>query len=1216
MRKFALSMFFLLALTILFTGCDWGAICGDGYCDSTEEFMDNCPQDCNILPPELECIDNVDCEDYDDSTIDYCQDNICVHETMPLCVDSDGMDFFNLGTVSFDGETYTDYCADDYELVEYFCNDGSTDVIDNFVFDCGNNYQRCDEGVCVNSWENCVDDPDDTTSFNVFFGGEKITIDSQDFSGAYSFIADSKEFLVLDSINRVVLAQSENLSADKALFAEGYSDNGMFIVEMDEEPLTVAYDDYKQELLNLKENVMPIQGNYIAVETLNILKQDYVSESRIKKQRITSQKEVIVKDMIRTKAIKSDSDVKEVYTNSFSGFLIETTSDKISEIEKIPGVKKVYPDKKVQAYLDLSVPLIDADDVWNLVDDDGHSLDGTGVTVGVIDTGVDYTHPDLGGCIGSNCKVVGGYDFINHDDDPMDDYGHGTHVAATIAGENDVLMGVAPGAKIYAYKVLGADGSGSNSGVISAIERSMDPNMDGDFSDHLDIISLSLGRWGGTVNDPDAVAIDNAVNAGVIAVVAAGNSGSDYLTLGCPGCAKKAITVAATSDYDELAYFSSRGPTADYFLKPDIAAPGVNICAAQWDSWLDGYHCNGDEDHISISGTSMATPHVSGVAALLLQKNPNLTPDEVKSVLMQTASDLENYDNLETGTGRLNALKAVNYDSIITPSTIELNPGEENWNSFDVTIKNSGTSKGFDISILNPTKFSSNGFESQEFFVTPGFVCVDDNTDENILINLLGVENLSLGMYYGNLVFTERESCNPNSLIVDSKKVPFNFKKIKQYTVVIIGKDFGFENFFKDGHVYLGTNETFVAGFDTGFRTTLNKTFIIDSFVDDGLQFYYSSFILEEFPDRTESFISILGGRWLEENETTIIIDENDAEKIQNNFGTIMHDMNLSKTEQAVNLMLKNQGRDGDPVITGWSAIDDDKCNYWFRNNDSGVYLINDNYIDEIFFTESAKDTGKFPLQSDKWLSLQKVWNPDEGLTYDHDVNAIQQSTLTWDDSFEFNPGLLLSGYNNGYGRSEMLMMMFSWANHLLDSDLPRIIEFNYIPPVNIFFGSIVAYENPEYNYFYGLDQSFNYGALWNIYPPFGEEVNFFESPITMMFEKYQSGKAIVGLFDGADNYNFTDIYGSEYGFISGPYQDFMSYEITLPNEEVLAGVGIPFINCRAPDRSNPVIDDCEYGEYIFKWFAEDFVKNGDTYLEQNFCWQGYYWDSDYETCP
>ncbi|MBI2577022.1 S8 family serine peptidase, partial [Candidatus Woesearchaeota archaeon] len=266
------------------------------------------------------------------------------------------------------------------------------------------------------------------------------------------------------------------------------------------------------------------------------------------------------------------------------------------------------------------------------------------------------------------CKVAGGYDFVNRDDDPMDDRGHGTHVAATAAG-NGLLKGVAPGALIYAYKVLDGNGRGSASDIISAIEASVDPNKDGNTDDHLDVISLSLGRYCGQYSegcgpgDPMSKAIDNAVSAGVVAVVAAGNNGPNGL-VGSPGIAKKAITVGAantTGPTPTIAKFSSRGSYGSS-LKPDVVAPGVRICAARFDSYAPGNECF-DRSHIAISGTSMATPHVAGIVALMKQKSKSAdvegwSPEGVKSALRATAVPIGNIP-VKQGWGLVDAAAAV-----------------------------------------------------------------------------------------------------------------------------------------------------------------------------------------------------------------------------------------------------------------------------------------------------------------------------------------------------------------------------------------------------------------------------------------------------------------------------------------------------------------------------------------------------------------------------
>ncbi len=277
-----------------------------------------------------------------------------------------------------------------------------------------------------------------------------------------------------------------------------------------------------------------------------------------------------------------------------------------------------------------------------------------------------------------NCKVAGGYDLVNDDYDPRDDMGHGTHVAGIAAG-NGLLKGVAPDAKIYAYKVLDESGAGWDSRIIAGVEKAIDPNNDGDFSDHADIISMSLGGWG----DPDdavSQAVDNAVDAGAVVVVSAGNDGPNEQTIGSPGTARKAITVGATykkayiGQYwddtdpkaDQITSFSSRGPVAwagGILLKPDIVAPGAIICAARYDTIYplgehQYYYPCFDDKHVQIAGTSMATPIVSGSAALIKQAHPEWGPEEIKTILKSTALDL-NQNIHRQGYGRIDLTKAM-----------------------------------------------------------------------------------------------------------------------------------------------------------------------------------------------------------------------------------------------------------------------------------------------------------------------------------------------------------------------------------------------------------------------------------------------------------------------------------------------------------------------------------------------------------------------------
>ncbi len=341
-----------------------------------------------------------------------------------------------------------------------------------------------------------------------------------------------------------------------------------------------------------------------------------------------------MKDGSRYGGIES-LDVTHTFSASMNGFAASLSPEDISSLELLLPGTVIYPDLPVQATLSKSVPKIGADQVWGQYDDLGVPVTGEGIVVAVIDTGIDYSHPDLGGGFGPGYKVIGGYDFLNKDSDPMDDNGHGTHVAGIIAADGDT-SGVAPSTKLLAYKVLGADGSGSMSLVLSAIEAALDPNGDGLYNDHADVISMSLGG-SGSPDDPVCVAVEEAISLGVVVVIAAGNEGPSLGTVASPGLAAGAITVGAADEYGAVANFSSRGPVGDLMMKPEVTAPGVQIVSTVP---FANTKYSSSSGYMSMSGTSMATPHVSGAAALLIQMHPEWTPEMVKSALISASNDV------------------------------------------------------------------------------------------------------------------------------------------------------------------------------------------------------------------------------------------------------------------------------------------------------------------------------------------------------------------------------------------------------------------------------------------------------------------------------------------------------------------------------------------------------------------------------------------------
>jgi serine protease AprX len=270
-------------------------------------------------------------------------------------------------------------------------------------------------------------------------------------------------------------------------------------------------------------------------------------------------------------------------------------------------------------------------------------------TIAVIDTGIDGAHQDFAGG-----KVIAWKDFINDRAEPYDDQGHGTHVAGIAAGAVNAEGegGVAPGASLIGLKVADAEGVSSSSTIAQALEWCITNRA----AYGIEVINLSLAGSGpsdGTSADDRMV--NQAVAAGIVVCTAAGNEGPEPFTIGSPGAAADGVTVGNMADTGRDGFFldpfSGRGPTLDGRVKPDLCAPGVDILAA---------HAGTGSGYQRLSGTSMASPFVAGVAALMRAANPTLTPPQVKAILKETAIPFGRPgENNEFGAGRLDAYAAL-----------------------------------------------------------------------------------------------------------------------------------------------------------------------------------------------------------------------------------------------------------------------------------------------------------------------------------------------------------------------------------------------------------------------------------------------------------------------------------------------------------------------------------------------------------------------------
>jgi subtilisin family serine protease len=333
------------------------------------------------------------------------------------------------------------------------------------------------------------------------------------------------------------------------------------------------------------------------------------------------------------------------------------------------AIEKVWLDGRRKASLDKSVPQIGAPTAW------AAGFDGTGTKVAVLDTGIDTSHADLAD------QVIAEQDFSGSSG-TGDKFGHGTHVASITAGtgakSGGKYKGVAPGAKLLNGKVLDDDGFGSDSGIIAGMEWAV--------AQGADVVNLSLGGTDTPGIDPMEETVNRlSAESDTLFVIAAGNEGEfGERTVGSPGSADAALTVGAVDDTDRLAAFSSRGPrVGDGGVKPDLTAPGVAItAAAAAGSVLEGYFPSDIPGYLTLDGTSMATPHVAGAAAILAQQHPDWTGERLKAVLTGSAKP-GSYSSFQQGTGRTDLVRAIEQSVIIEQGPLDF--GGQQWPHTDDT---------------------------------------------------------------------------------------------------------------------------------------------------------------------------------------------------------------------------------------------------------------------------------------------------------------------------------------------------------------------------------------------------------------------------------------------------------------------------------------------------------------------------------------------------
>ncbi|UJG40426.1 MAG: S8 family serine peptidase [Candidatus Heimdallarchaeum aukensis] len=435
-----------------------------------------------------------------------------------------------------------------------------------------------------------------------------------------------------------------------------------------------------------KTDVYP--SNFLSTSVLDKYQSSSLSKPQILSSSVLSELERTPKNRWQSQMVKlivtfdpSYSDVKHTLSFSYGAEILDnipvafvtTSLDNVFSLSTLSGVKGLYLDQYYQfidpswKQLDESVltypseAYIGARALLDL------GITGSGIKIAIVDTGIDKYHSDLDDFDNdpstNDPKVIAEMSFIDYDNDgindtdAMDEFGHGTHCAG-IAAANGSLQGVAPGAYLINARALDAFGGAYVSWVVNAIDWAV--------SQGADVISMSIGWMPGDIVQLLNDASDAAWESGSMVVVAAGNSGPSSGTISSPGMASRAITVGASDMFNGTTYWSSRGPSTNGLIDPDVIAPGAGILSTIPNNMYEVY-----------SGTSMATPAVAGVVALLKSVFPSVDIDLIRSAILSTATDMGR-SVFEQGAGMINALEAYNYlsnpQAFVFPSFTETSP--------------------------------------------------------------------------------------------------------------------------------------------------------------------------------------------------------------------------------------------------------------------------------------------------------------------------------------------------------------------------------------------------------------------------------------------------------------------------------------------------------------------------------------------------------------
>lgn len=343
---------------------------------------------------------------------------------------------------------------------------------------------------------------------------------------------------------------------------------------------------------------------------------------------------------------------------AINSYVIEVEEKNLEKLKNLKSIKKVHQNAHITTQMYSSRKTVHADEAQ----EKGYL--GKGVTISILDTGIspinDFTKPYN--------RIIGFKDFINNETTPYDDNGHGTHVAG-ISGGNGYssegnYRGIAPNCNFVGVKVLDEEGKGNSADVLAGIQWILDNKA----KYNIRIVNLSIGTSNTSLNDPLIKAVEKVWNENIVVTIAAGNNGPSPKSITSPAISKKVITVGASDDHkttligdSNLINFSGRGPTLECVIKPDLVAPGVNIVSCLSSNLYKKGKKTVDGSYFILSGTSMSTPMVTGAIALLLEKYPDLKPDDVKLMLKKSCKTL-NLPQNQQGWGLLDVDKLLSME--------------------------------------------------------------------------------------------------------------------------------------------------------------------------------------------------------------------------------------------------------------------------------------------------------------------------------------------------------------------------------------------------------------------------------------------------------------------------------------------------------------------------------------------------------------------------